>query len=402
MAAAWRDILRSKMPLLDGGGNPLLAGGDPLETAAFGSADAFYTTVVNWAIEQLLEWVASGALDFFGPAVDFGPLAGPVRFQRYHFHGLAATLQISGDGSNWHDTLTVDFGADVLENILNLVDRLVDLVFYVTHAAVEAGAQLLAAGVLYTSEEEPMVAIAVGNVKKLIVSMLEFEQPFQLSFHLRKTNTASSATGEADLIGDFRTNVEAELLACIAADVAILNYKVEDRISGGTTNGRLRTFTGDTLSAVVGTGGAANTNNAPQLAGCLSWYTNFAGRGERGRSYLPGLPNAFYNDGRLAAGAVTAYEAFRDAILARYDGDTDNTAPYQLVLWRQHLTGAGASDPNPVTSPPGTVPVVYGTPPVTRPPFNPLAAAHGITAGTVQSTVRVQRRRGIGVRIGRR
>lgn len=390
------------MPLLDGGGNPLLAGGDPLETAAFGSADAFYTVVVNWAINQAIDWLVGGHLDFTGAAVDFGPLAGPVRFQRYRFHSLNATLEISADGSNWHDTLTVGFGLNDLTNYLNLVDRLVDLVFWVTHAAVEAGSQLLAAGVLYTSEEEPMVAIAVGNVKKLIVSMLEFEQPFQLSFHLRRTNTASSATGEADLIGDFRANVETELLACMAADVAISDYKVEDRISGGTTNGRLRTFTGDTLTAVVGTGGAANTNNAPQLAGCLSWYTNFSGRGERGRSYIPGLPNAFYDNGRLVAGGITAYEAFRDAILARYDGDTDNTAPYQLVLWRQHLTGAGASDPNPVTSPPGTVPVVYATPPVTRPPFNPLAAAHGITAGTVQSTVRVQRRRGIGVRIGRR
>lgn len=389
------------MPLTDGAGNPLLSGGDPLETAEFGTGDALWVYVVKWAIDQALGYVTSATFEYTGTPVDFGPLAGPVRYQRYHFVGLSTTLQVSSNGTDWTDTIAVGFGLTTLDNYLNLVDRLVDAVYAVAHAAVERGASLLAAGTLYAGEGFGMTSIAIGNVKKLSVEMRTFEQPLQLSFYFRRTDSASGATGEADLIGDFRTNVEPSLLDCMSADVTLDRYRVEDRISAGSTNGRLRTFVGETLSAVVGTGAAADTNNIPQAAGCVSWYTNFAGRGERGRTFVPGLPAAFVDNGRLTSAAVTAYQAFVDALIAWADGDTD-TADWQYVLWRAHLTGSGAADPNPITghNPDGSP--IYATPPVTKPPFNPLAAAHGITLGVVQSTVRVQRRRGIGVRIGRR
>jgi len=389
------------VPLTDGLGNPLLSGGDPLETAEFGTGDALWIKIVRWAIEQGISWIAANTFDWAGPPVDFGPLAGPVRYQRYHFVGFSATLQVSANGTDWTDTITVAFDGSALDNILALVDRLVDAVYAVSHAAVEAGAQLLAGGVLYAGEGFGMTSIAIGNVKKLIVEMRTFEQPLQLSFYFRRTDTASGSTGEADLIGGFRTNAEPALLDCMSADVTIDRYRVEDRISAGSTNGRLRTFVGETLVDVVGTGGAADTNNIPQAAGCLSWYTNFSGRGERGRTFVPGLPAAFVDDGRLTSAGVTAYQAFADALIAWADGDTD-TADWQYVLWRAHLTGSGAADPNPITghNPDGSP--IYAVPPVTSPPFNPLAAAHGITLGIVQSTVRVQRRRGIGVRIGRR
>lgn len=384
------------MPLTSGDGDVLTSGGDRLEPATFGVGDALWLYFRNFAVNTILDWVADGFLTFDGPVVDLGSLAGPVRFQRYHFSGLSVTLQYSSDGEEWHNGPTAGFGLEDLTNYLNLVDWLVDLAYGLGMAAVERfDAAYTVAGVVYAELGAPMTAIAVGNVKKLVLSLTQGSEPLNLSFYFRKTDAPSGSTGEADLIGDFRTNAEPALLDCMSADVAINQYRVEDRISAGVTNGHLRTFIGEVLSGVVGTAAAADTSNIYQAAGCLSWYTNFSGRGERGRTFIPGLPAVFVDNGLLQAGAIAAYQTFADAMIANYDGDTD-AADWQFVLWRSHVSGAGAVEGNPPAGQEGHVN------PATQPPFNPLAAAHGITLGVPQQTVRTLRRRGVGVRIGRR
>lgn len=384
------------MPLFDGDGNLLTGGGDPLSIAEFGSGDPLWVVLAQMAIDALLQWAASFPLSFCGPPVYFGAFAGPVAYQRYCFNGLTVTHQYSNDGGEWHDSFSVGFGFSDLSNVRNLAERLVELSTGFEHSWQELGFFPTVAGVSYPTEESQMTAIQVGNVKKLVVSMSQSGEPFQASFHFRKANDATGANGEADLVSDFRAQAEPGLLACMSADVTIDNYRVEDRISPGTTNGHLRTYIGAELTANVGTAAAANTSNILQAAGCISWYTNFAGRGERGRTFIPGLPVPLFADnGRLTDAAVAAYGAFIDALLARYDADTDGAADWQLVLWRSHESGAGALENNPPAGQPGHVA------PATAPPFNPLAGAHGITLGKAQRVVRSLRRRGVGVRIGR-
>lgn len=385
------------MPLFDGDGNLLTGGGDTLELAEFGGGDPLWVVLAKMAIDALLDWAASYPIDFCGAPVYFGEFAGPVKYQRYCFNGLTVTHQYSSDGGEWHDSFSVGFGLSDLANVKNLAERLVELSTGFEHSWQELGFYPTVAGVAYPSEESQMTSIAVGNVKKLVVSMSQSGEPFQLSFHFKKANDATGATGEADLIGDFRAQAEPALLACMSADVAINNYRVEDRISPGTTNGHLRTFIGEELAGVVGTAAAANTSNILQAAGCVSWYTDFSGRGERGRSFIPGVPVPLFGDnGELTDAGVVAYQAFVDALLARYDAATDAAADWQLTLWRSHVSGAGAIEGNPPAGQPGHVA------PATAPPFNPLAGNHGITLGKPQRVIRTLRRRGKGVRIGRR
>jgi hypothetical protein len=385
------------VPFTDGSGTPLTSGGNPIGEATFGVGDALWVQLARQAIDGLLQWATSGFLNFAGLEVDFGPLAGNYRYFRFRYQGLTVYAQTSPDNVTYTDRVSVSFGLSNLQNIRNLAQPLVEMAEGLLHTGLEGGALYSVAGGLSPTEEEAMTSIAVGNVKKLVIGMRQAGEPFQESFHFRKTTDATGATGEADLIGDFRAQAEPALLACMSADVSIANYRVEDRISAGATNGHLRTFLGEELIGVVGTAAAADTSNILQAAGCISWYTNFAGRGERGRTFLPGLPVPLFADnGELTDAAVTAYQAFIDALLARYDGDTDAAADWQVVLWRSHVSGAGAVEGNPPAGAAGHVL------PATRPPFNPLAAAHGITLGKPNRVVRSLRRRGKGVRIGRR
>jgi hypothetical protein len=385
------------VPLTDGSGTPLTSGGNPIGEAVFGAGDALWVELARQAVDGLLQWATSGFLNFNGVEVDFGPLAGNYRYFRFRFQGLTVYAQTSPDNGTYTDRVRVAFGLSNLQNIYNLAQPLVEMAEGLLHTGLEQGALYSVAGGLSPTEEEAVTSIAVGNVKKLVIGMRQQSEPFQLSFHFRKTTDATGATGEADLIGDFIAQAQPALLACMSADVAITGYRVEDRISAGATNGHLRTFIGAPLVGVVGTAAAADTSNILQAAGCISWYTNFSGRGERGRSFLPGVPVVLFADnGLLTDAAITAYQAFVDALLLRYDGDTDATADWQLVLWRNHVSGAGATEANPPAGATGHVI------PATHPPFNPLAAAHGITLGVPQRVVRSLRRRGVGVRIGRR
>lgn len=255
----------------------------------------------------------------------------------------------------------------------------------------------------HTWEEDSTVVNRVDNdVVKLVIEMEQFKQPMQLEHYFKKTNTALHPSDEAGLISAYAAAAQAELLACMSADVTLVRYRVEDRISSGALNGRLRTHIGP-FENVVGTiAGGAGTSDAPQLAAVVSWYTNFSGRGERGRSFVPGTAHTNVEDGALKADAVTLYQAWGDAVVDNFDGDENEDAPWQLVLWRQHMTNLTIPDDveeNEIITVGGVRQYRYLE--ATRPPFNFKAASHAITLAVVRPTIRTQRRRGLNVRISR-
>lgn len=258
-----------------------------------------------------------------------------------------------------------------------------------------------------------------GNVIKLVVEMEQFNEPLQIEHYFRRTNDGAIDPGsDLSLVDDYAAGARSALFACMDVSVALVKYRAEWRIQGA--NAMLpRTYILAPNDGTVGTanGGVANAD-ASQLSYVISWYTNFAGRGERGRTNVPGTSHPFIEENHLTDAAKTALSNYADVLTTTFNGDDDGTKAWQLVLWRQHLTnpaltpGDDGEYANPLNTavPPSVAEwpghdeegrPIYVNPPTTRPPFSPAAAQHAITLAVVQDSVRTQRRRGPGVRISR-
>lgn len=381
---------------------------------------AFLLSQIETAIAS---WVAAG-VDFDGAPVDFGPLAGGLQFQRYHFHGLAVDLQV-GSGpdldhiSSWTSVLTVDFAAGGLENIATNVDLLWNVIRLTFEEWLREGLRFRIGGALYGAGGRIGMDAVNGNVLKLVVEMEQFSEPLQIEHYFRRTNDASVDPGsDASLIDEYVASAQAPLRACMDVSVLVTKYRAEWRVRGALAIVP-RTYITSAGGPFAGTanGGVAGAD-ASQLAYVISWYTDFAGRGERGRTYMPGTSHTFIEDNRVTPAGIVQLDAYINALLTAFSGDTDITKAWQLVLWRQHLTnpalvpGDDGEYANPLNTavPPSVVEwpghdeegrPIYVNPPTTRPPFSPAAAQHAITLGVAQDKIRTQRRRGPGVRISR-
>lgn len=92
----------------------------------------------------------------------------------------------------------------------------------------------------------------------------------------------------------------------------------------------------NTSGSGAGTGGAIALPR--QVAGLISWYTERAGPGGRGRSYLPFPPAAAdVLDGLPSAAYIIALQAFANALLTLEDFNTGGrTANAELVVYSRH------------------------------------------------------------------
>lgn len=379
--------------------------------------------ILEWITTNVVAWVAAG-IDFNGVPVDFGPLAGGVRFQRFRFHGLAVDLQV-GSGvdlahiTGWTSILTVSFTAGGLENIVTNVGLIWNAINGVFLAWISEGLMFMMDGVIYPVTEVKAVDAVNGNVLKLVVEMEQFGEPLQIEHYFRRTNDASVDPGsDVSLVAEYAASSVGALLGCMDVSVVIKKYRAEWRVQGASTI-LPRTYITNAAGGLVGTanGGVAGAD-ASQLAYVISWYTDFSGRGERGRTFVPGTSHAFIEENRVTDLGVIALTNYVTLLLAAFNGDTNVAKAWQMVLWRQHLTnpalvpGDDGQYANPLNMavPPSVAEwpghddegkPIYVNPPTTRPPFSPAAAQHGITLGTPQDKVKTQRRRGPGVRISR-
>jgi hypothetical protein len=376
-------------------------------------------------VSLALSWVAKGGIDFCGPTVDFGPITGgavPVgyRYQRWCFNGFNVALFRSGDQVTWYSVFGAGLGPSTLTGWLALAQLVYDnwLLQLANPPYSEQPGPL--SPVLLSREGFVRTMDAVnGNVLKLVVEMEQFGEPLQIEHYFRRTNDATVDPGsDISLVGDFTSGPRDALLACMDVSVAIKRYRAEWRVQGA--NAILpRTYLVASAPGQVGTANeGAPGADASQLAYVISWYTNFAGRGERGRTFIPGTSHDFIVANRVVEDGTVALQAYADSLMATFGGDEDSLDAWQLVLWRQHLTnpalvpGDDGEYANPLNTavPPSVAEwpghdeegkPIYTFPPTTRPPFSPAAAQHGITLAVPSDKLRTQRRRGPGVRISR-
>lgn len=97
-----------------------------------------------------------------------------------------------------------------------------------------------------------------------------------------------------------------------------------------------------------GEGGVVDADPAPpQVAVVLSWRTLIGGRQNRGRTYLPGIPNNVVgDDGRLTEAARIAFQTAGNDFIAVLEADAD----YEFVVYSRPTYDPprpGTNDPDP-------------------------------------------------------
>jgi hypothetical protein len=381
--------------------------------------------LLEYITGKVLTWVADSTIHFCGEPVHF-PLEhfpAPVyhyAYQRWCFRGFTVVLQISDDGVTWFDGPSASLGPGwVLDPIATINFLFNTWKSFIESNIFDQSAFVDFGGRTYTRRFYSGMDAVNGNVLKLVVEMEQFGEPLQIEHYFRRTNDGAIDPGsDVSLVADWIAASQAVLRACMDVSVKIRKYRTEWRVQGA--NAMLpRTYQQNAAADLVGTanGGVAGAD-ASQLAYVISWYTNFAGRGERGRTFIPGTSHAFIEDNRVTDDGINALFAYAGSLTDVFNGDDDGTKAWQMVLWRQHLTNPALvpGDDGEYTNPLNTaVPPsvaewpghdeegrpIYVNPPTTRPPFSAAAAQHAITLAVVQDTVKTQRRRGPGVRISR-
>jgi hypothetical protein len=245
--------------------------------------------------------------------------------------------------------------------------------------------------------------MAAGEVKKLTLVYNDEDQEYQNSLYLRFRNDLGTVD---DLVNDARTWKDTWLEG-LSESLSLVSYRVEDVVPGTA----IRKSYPPGTSASDNHGTVAGNADAVMVAALVSWRSQYRGQGNRGRWFVPGLPDSAYSRGQITVDFQTALALGASTILLHYNpipsvGNV-GSARYELVLWRRHLTGLPAgfeathSEPyqNEIRDHVNHKPV-YLYPPKTRPPFSPLAAIP-IVDVAVPRLLRAQRRRELGVHITR-
>lgn len=410
------------MPLVDANGQPI----SPSNTAAAFSTSALYSSgdlyglVWNYVVGALANWAASAFLDFTAVELPIGT-TGPEAllppnqpaYLRLRFEGLRVDFEVGvhTPAETWVSYAHYDFTSSVLANAYQNLADLLTLIYNVLNAAYLGGVNVFVAGI---GPFDPRgSAMAVGDVVKLSVNMRQFgSEPLQIAHHFRCADAAATFD---TLETAYRTTCLPALVGAMHTSVEVLSVSIEDiiNVSAPTIQRKTRTYNSAGDYPQVGTqvGGGGQNAEAPQLSVAVTWETPFAGRGERGRSFMPGLWDSASENGIATPAYIVLAQAYADSLVNNFGVNAANApliagVDWVFVLWREHLSNpaipAGSINPAGAVVRTPANPSGYEWPPVTRRPFNPRAAANGIQAAIVRDVVRTQRRRGRGVRIGRR
>lgn len=197
------------------------------------------------------------------------------------------------------------------------------------------------------------------------------------------TSDAASQAAFDSVLDDWRTNVMSLWLACINSTYTLprISVQVVERL--GQFEHRLSPTERTYSTSIAGTAGGGS--HAITTAGIIRWKTPVAGKSHRGRTYVPEPTESQQANGVLGATAQAAYSAFADAMLARYAAGGGGTFPhFSLTIYSRpytlsHLVRRVAG-----------VPTVF--------PIGPYDGnSTNCTAKTVDTSLRVQRRRELGV-----
>jgi hypothetical protein len=122
-------------------------------------------------------------------------------------------------------------------------------------------------------------------------------------------------------------------------------------------------------------GGISGEPLPPQDAAVIGFRTGLKGGRRRGRMYLPGLTEGVNTNGRLQGAQLTAIQGLAQGLTNTY-GPSGVEADYRLVVYSpEKLTFAPPKVPKP----------------------RPGSITTNVTSTVIDSVIRTQRRRGIGV-----
>lgn len=186
--------------------------------------------------------------------------------------------------------------------------------------------------------------MATGDIVRLsIESLFNGETTVVNVFHYRQETELILDTPAEDVIQAWVGGAQPTYLAAIS-EGNVLQVARAVQLTGAPL----------TIAEVelTGSGTRAGTGLTPQSSPCISWRTGIAGRRNRGRTYMPPVPQTDNNAGVIGAGLVAALQDFVDDAILIGDGIT--TADWQLVVWSS-ITLAGVE----VTE--GRVPAIFNT-----------------------------------------
>lgn len=121
-------------------------------------------------------------------------------------------------------------------------------------------------------------------------------------------NTTGTST---DVYNHFNANVTAAMWNALSTDMEVFQVKITplDGVSPTTTH---------TTGTPAKWKGGAGSGPEPAVAEVITLYTNFRGRRNRGRVFLPGVAEGVIEDGLIGntttAGVQTAWETFLTAM----------------------------------------------------------------------------------------
>jgi hypothetical protein len=209
---------------------------------------------------------------------------------------------------------------------------------------------------------------------------------FQANTTLEGTFVSDSvaATSALGLATAWIAGQKTAYLACLASSYSMLTVKSQIVERPGTWRHRLTPD--ETPSTGTGTGNSASPTSNAQTAIVLRWRTARAGKSYRGRSYLGPIADGWMSSGLVAAGGITAAGAYGTAMLTAYGALTVPEPTWVLTVYSRPYNY-------------GEYGYLQGRNPSRTFHYPPEYAgdATNITTRSVDSVLRVQRRRQIGV-----
>lgn len=212
------------------------------------------------------------------------------------------------------------------------------------------------------------------------------------------SDAAAQVSAQA-LVDDWQANLQASWLGCHLLQYTLVTRRIQILERPGNVSHRLVALDDNNGLPTAGTydpgDGSGGLLEDQQAAAVVRWVTNIAGRSHRGRSYIGPLPSSQINNGVVSAPNLAVINTYAQAMITRYTGaGAGSVLGWDLCVYSRPYSNtglpAGATPEYQYTKRTGT-----GLTVITPPDYD--GNATNITSANVDSTMRVQRRRQLGV-----
>lgn len=212
-------------------------------------------------------------------------------------------------------------------------------------------------------------------------------------------NDGLAQTSAQALVNDWQANLQTLWLACHLATYSLVRRRVQVLERPANVSHRLVAIDDTDSLPAAGTfdpsQGAVGLQEDQTAAAVIRWATAVAGRSHRGRSYVGPISSGQIDNGVIAATAITAINAYAQAMITRYTGaGAGSVLGWDLGIYSRPYSNTGL--------PAGQAPEYQytkrtgsGLTVITPPDYN--GNFTNATGATVDTTARVQRRRELGV-----